>query len=150
LASELSACKKNEKEFREREKELIRKHSKTAYFQEELQKAQTQITMLENKIRMKSQEKVTLEEEISNLRDQLHEKDGKRPTSEKNALLVNQGNEMVEGFESVVEDLYGRLGEAEEENRELTQSLEINQEELMKKYQLGHYYFVFHFWLGKY
>jgi septal ring factor EnvC (AmiA/AmiB activator) len=112
----LDSFKSREKEFAEKERELNRKHAKTAYYQEELTKAQAQITILETKVHMRTQEKVAFEQEISELRDRLasvHPENGKsapqRRVSHRSAVLVTQGNEVVESFESVVEDLYARF-----------------------------------------
>lgn len=78
------------------------------------------------------------------------EKDPRRRMSVRSAAIATKGNEVVESFEGVVEDLYerlvslyydiklsgyvasNRLGESEEENRELLEALEIAQEDLMK------------------
>lgn len=151
LESELNDYKLKEKEIAEREKELSRKHAKTAYYQEELQKAQTQITMLESKIHIRTQEKNAWEQEVLELRDRLasistspptstptiaeNGKNPKRRVSHRSAVMATKGNEVVESFESVVEDLYARLGEAEDENREILNSLDNAQDEIMKKYQ---------------
>jgi hypothetical protein len=85
------------------------------YYQEELSKAQTQITMLESKLHLRTQEKMAFEQEILELRDrsaplQTHNANSipKRRVSHRSAVLVTQGNEVVESFESVVEELYER------------------------------------------
>jgi chromosome segregation ATPase len=113
--SELNNYKLREKEFGEKEREINRKHSKTVYYQEELSKAQTQITMLESKLHLRTQEKMAFEQEILELRDrsaplQTHNANSipKRRVSHRSAVLVTQGNEVVESFESVVEELYER------------------------------------------
>jgi hypothetical protein len=72
--------------------------------------------MLETKVRIRTQEKTAFEQEISELKDRLtssvHSEPGKsapkRRVSHRSAVLVTQGNEVVESFESVVEDLYAR------------------------------------------
>lgn len=86
-----------------------------AYYQEELSKAQTQIAMLESKLHMRTQEKMAFEQEILELRDQsmpMRQLSAnsvpKRRVSHRSAVLVTQGNEVVESFESVVEELYTR------------------------------------------
>lgn len=82
-------------------------------------KAQTQITMLESKIHLRTQEKLAFEEEILELRDRLASISQtstvdnakslpKRRVSHRSAVLVTKGNEVVESFESVVEELYSR------------------------------------------
>jgi hypothetical protein len=113
--SELHNYKLKEKEIGEKEREVNRKHAKTVYYQEELSKAQTQITMLESKLHIRTQEKMAFEQEILELRDQStpmqhHNANSipKRRVSHRSAVLVTQGNEVVESFESVVEELYSR------------------------------------------
>lgn len=75
--------------------------------------------MLESKIHLRTQEKIAFEQEILELRDRLasvstnvvHENgksSPKRRVSHRSAVLATKGNEVVESFESVVEELYSR------------------------------------------
>ena len=113
--------RKRESEHAKREKELVRKSSKGAYYQEELSKAQAQISLLEGKLQQRMQEMSDMEEQLADLRHNaaLYSNGGgtdrdKSPTNPRRRLsarstaVATKGNEVVESFESVVEDLYER------------------------------------------
>ena len=95
----------------------MRKSSKSAYYQEELTKAQTQISLLETKLQQRIQANTDLEKEINDLRHNAahasgagsSDKDPRRRMSVRSAAVATKGNEVVESFEDVVEDLYERL-----------------------------------------
>lgn len=74
--------------------------------------------MLESKIHLRTQEKNAWEQEVLELRDRLssstqqggsNEKNPKRRVSHRSAVMATKGNEVVESFESVVEELYSRF-----------------------------------------
>lgn len=81
--------------------------------------------MLESKIHIRTQEKNAWEQEVLELRDKLaaltspssnsnispveNGKHPKRRVSHRSAVMATKGNEVVESFESVVEDLYARF-----------------------------------------
>jgi len=131
VEGELNDYKEREKNFADKEKEWSRKLGKATYFEEELSRARSQIGLLEARVQQRTQEKVALESEVTSLRESLPDKSAKKTS----VRASSKEHEAVDGFEAVVEDLYARLGEAEEENRELTDALEVAQEDLMRKHE---------------
>jgi hypothetical protein len=116
--SEILEYKAKEAQWATREKEYSRKSSKSAYYQEEFDKATTQISILEAKLQKQALEKAEMEREIQDLHHNMQhrvspapgtsDKDPRRRMSVRSAAIVSKGNEVVESFEDVVEDLYDR------------------------------------------